>query len=56
MAKADFWICPTIDVNGSVQYEHWLIPVLAANRQSDVTAAVELTFRPKDLIGFHQKR
>ena len=55
-AKADLWLRPELDIQGFVQYERWLIPVLSANRQSDVTAAVQLTFRPKDMIGFRETR
>jgi hypothetical protein len=37
--------------SGLLQYEQWRFPVLSPNRQSDVTASVQLTYYPKWRIG-----
>ena len=34
----------------SVQYEHWSVPVLATNQQSDVATSVQFTFWPQDWL------
>jgi hypothetical protein len=36
-----------LGVSGTLQYEQWRFPVLAAGRQSDFTTSVQLTFCPK---------
>jgi membrane-associated phospholipid phosphatase len=33
--------------SGTVQYERWQIPLLAANRQSNITASLQLSFWPQ---------
>jgi hypothetical protein len=35
-----------VSASGFVQFEQWRFPLLATNRQSDITAGVQLTFRP----------
>lgn len=44
--NADIFAGPGLRFTGSVQYERWLIPLLAANRQSDVAASFEFSFWP----------
>jgi len=44
--NADIFAGPGFRFTGSVQYERWLIPVLATNRQSDVGASFEFSFWP----------
>jgi len=44
--NADIFAGPGFRFTGSVQYERWLIPLLAANRQSDVAASFEFSFWP----------
>ena len=44
--NADIFAGPGFRFTGSVQYERWLIPFLAANRQSDVAASFEFSFWP----------
>jgi len=45
-ASANLMLSRSISFAGTVQYEQWRFPVLAAGRQSDVTASVQLTFWP----------
>ena len=33
--------------SGMLQYERWQIPILATNRQSNITASVQLSYWPK---------
>lgn len=44
--NADIFAGPGFRFTGSVQYERWLIPLLATNRQSDVAASFEFSFWP----------
>lgn len=44
--NADIFAGPGFRFTGNVQYERWLIPLLAANRQSDVAASFEFSFWP----------
>ena len=50
-AKTEFMVGPQLAVSGLVQYEQWRFPVLNLNRQSNVTAALQLTFYPNWRIG-----
>jgi hypothetical protein len=45
-ASANLMLSPAISFAGTVQYEQWRFPILAAGRQSDVRASVQLTFWP----------
>jgi len=44
--NADFFGGSGFRFTGNVQYEQWRIPLLAANRQSNVTVSFELGFWP----------
>jgi membrane-associated phospholipid phosphatase len=44
--NADFLTRQAFRVTANVQYERWQIPMLAANRQSDVSAWLQLSFWP----------
>lgn len=44
--NADIFVGPGFRFTGNVQYERWLIPLLAANRQSNVAASFEFSFWP----------
>jgi hypothetical protein len=44
--NADIFAGPGFRFTGSVQYERWLIPLLATNRQSDVAASFEFSLWP----------
>ncbi|MGE5053092.1 MAG: capsule assembly Wzi family protein [Acidobacteriota bacterium] len=44
--NADFWTHQGFRLTGNVQYEQWQIPLLAAKRQSDVSASVQFSFWP----------
>jgi hypothetical protein len=46
-ASSQFMLGPAVSISGLVQYEQWRFPVLNPNRQSDVTASVQLTFYPR---------
>jgi hypothetical protein len=50
-AQTQFMLGAQLSVSGFVQYEQWRFPVVSANRQSDVTASVQLTYYPKWRIG-----
>jgi len=45
--NSDFLLRSGFRLSGSLQYERWEIPLLAANRQSNVTASFEFSFLPK---------
>lgn len=45
-ASTNFMLSREISFAGTVQYEQWSFPILATGRQSDVTASVQLVFRP----------
>lgn len=45
--RADIWTHSTFSLSALVQYEAWTFPVIAPNRQTDVTSSVQLTFWPK---------
>jgi len=45
-AAADLPISRQLSASGFVQYEQWHFPTLSTTRQSDVTAGLQLTFRP----------
>jgi hypothetical protein len=44
--NADIFAGRGFRVTANVQYEHWLIPFLATNRQSDVAASFEFSIWP----------
>jgi membrane-associated phospholipid phosphatase len=50
-ARDDLMLTPTVGVSGLLQYEQWRFPVLASDRQSNVTAGVQFTFYPHWRIG-----
>jgi len=43
----DFFVKSGFRLSGTVQYERWLIPLLAANRQSNVSVSFEVGFWPR---------
>jgi hypothetical protein len=44
--NADIFAGPGFRFTGNVQYERWLIPLVATGRQSDVSASVQFSFWP----------
>ncbi len=48
VVKAYIWLGSSVEVTGSLQYEKWNIPVLAARSQTDVVTSVGNTFWPKN--------
>ncbi len=46
-AQTEFLIGHALSVSGMLQYEQWNFPVLAATKQSNVTAQFQFTFYPK---------
>jgi len=44
---SDFFVKSGFRLSGTVQYEQWQIPLLAANRQSNITASFQLGYWPK---------
>ena len=47
--KADFRLRHDLALQTFLQYENWLVPVIAPDRRSDLTTSVQLTFWPKNL-------
>ena len=45
--NADFFTGPGFSFSGNLQYERWLIPLLAPNHQSNLAASFEFSFWPK---------
>jgi len=45
--QSEFMLGRDLSISGMLQYEQWRFPVLTPNRQSDVTASVQLTYYPK---------
>ncbi len=50
-ARTDLMLAPRVGVSALLQYEQWRFPVLAPDRQSNVTASVQFTFYPHCGIG-----
>ena len=44
----NYWLSSDISLSGSVQYERWQVPVLSSSPHSNVSASLQLTFRPRD--------
>ncbi len=49
--KVNWWLKNDLSVSGSLQYERWFAPILAASPQLDWTSRVNITFWPKN---FHR--
>ncbi|MGH9740498.1 MAG: capsule assembly Wzi family protein [Candidatus Acidiferrales bacterium] len=47
--KVNWWLRNDLSISGSLQYERWLAPILAASSQSDWTSGVNITFWPKNI-------
>ena len=45
--NGDFFLKSGFRFSGTVQYESWQIPLLAANRQSNIAVSFELGYWPK---------
>lgn len=45
--NASLWIGSQLQISPALQYEEWNFPVLAAGRQTDVTASVQVTYWPR---------
>jgi membrane-associated phospholipid phosphatase len=44
--SANFWVRKQFEVQPFIQYENWLLPVLAPTRQTDVATSLQLTWWP----------
>jgi hypothetical protein len=44
--RGSFLLNNNIEISGGLQYEQWRFPVITPNRQSNLTATVQLTFYP----------
>jgi membrane-associated phospholipid phosphatase len=49
-ARGDYWVRPDLSVSASVQYEHWLFPVLQPTASTNVSSTVEILFEPRKLF------
>jgi len=47
----NFLASSSIAISSYMQYEQWRFPVISPNRQSDITAKVQLTFYPHMRVG-----
>jgi len=45
--KVNWWIHNDINVSGGVQYEKWLVPILAPNAHTNWTSEVQIGFWPR---------
>jgi hypothetical protein len=45
--NADFFTRPGWGFSGSIQYERWMIPLLAANHQSNLAVSFQFSFSPE---------
>src|SRR5712692_2963579 len=45
-ARGDLMLAPSVGFSGLLQYEQWRFPIIAPDRQSNVTASVQLIFHP----------
>jgi len=48
--KLDWWFHRDLKLSGSIQYEKWAAPILAATPQTNWTSMVEFVFCPKSLV------
>ncbi len=48
--RGDYWLRPNLGLSAGVQYERWLFPVIQPNAARNVTASVEVQFRPQKLF------
>jgi len=44
--SADIFVGPGFRFSGNVQYERWMIPLLATGRQSNIAASLQFSFWP----------
>jgi len=49
--RSDLMLPHNLVFSGFLQYEQWRFPVLAANRQSNATASLQLTYHPQWRLG-----
>jgi hypothetical protein len=47
--RADVWTHSSFSLSALVQYEAWTFPVIASNKQTDVSSSLQLSFWPKAL-------
>jgi membrane-associated phospholipid phosphatase len=47
--KVNWWLGNNVSVSGSLQYEKWVAPILAAGPQTNWTSSFEVTFWPKSV-------
>jgi len=48
--STNFWTHRNVQVQGLLQYENWMIPLLSPTRQSNVTSYVQVTFWPEKFL------
>jgi membrane-associated phospholipid phosphatase len=48
--RGDYWMYPSLGFIATLQYEHWLFPIIQPNAQRDVSASVEIQFQPQHLF------
>lgn len=53
-ASVDLWVHSNLNVDATVQYERWLLPVIEPNASRNVTAALQLSLQPNRLFKHSQ--
>ena len=48
--RADYWVKPSLEISGAVQYERWMFPVLQPNQSTNWTASVQISFQPERIF------
>ena len=53
--RGDYWFRQGIGVSASIQYERWLFPIIKAGADRNVSASIEVDFRPQRILrpSFH---
>lgn len=48
--RADYWVKPSLEISGAVQYERWMFPVIQLNQSTNWTASVQISFQPERIF------
>lgn len=49
--STDYWVHSSLELSASVQHERWLFPIIQPNVSRNITAAVQISFAPRQLFG-----
>jgi hypothetical protein len=48
--RNDYWLRPSLGLSTSLQYEHWLFPVIQPKAARNVSATIEIQLQPQKLF------